>query len=86
MNIHLAESIEILPQCRLWLAYFDGDSDESISATTHDIAEAKFSTQYLHRWQQFRPVAKKRQFLNSRLAIRTVLKKEFGKDADDILF
>ena len=86
MNMHLAESIEILPQCRLWLAYFDGDSDESISATTHDIAEAKFSTQDLHRWQQFRPVAKKRQFLNSRLAIRTVLKKEFGKDADDILF
>jgi phosphopantetheinyl transferase len=86
MNMHLAERIEVLPQCRLWLAYFDGDSDESISATTHDIAEAKFSTQDLHRWQQFRPVAKKRQFLNSRLAIRAVLQKEFGTDADDIQF
>jgi phosphopantetheinyl transferase len=86
MNMHLAESIEVLPQCRLWLAYFDGDSDESISATTHDIAEAKFSTQDLHRWQQFRTAEKKRQFLNSRLAIRSVLEKEFGKAADNILF
>ncbi len=86
MNMHLAEHIEVFPQCRLWLAYFSGDSDESISATAHDIAEAKFSAQDLHRWQRFRPAAKKRQFLNSRLAMRAILKKEFGKDADDILF
>ena len=84
MNMHLADHVEIFPQCRLWLAYFDGDSDESIAATIHDIAEAKFSTQDLHRWRQFRPATKKRQFLNSRLAIRAVLKKEFGRDADDI--
>lgn len=86
MNMHLADHVEVFPHCRLWLAYFDGDSDESIVAATHDIAEARFSTQDLHRWQQFRPAVKKRQFLNSRLAIRAVLKKEFGKYADDILF
>ena len=86
MNMHLADHVEIFPQCRLWLAYFDGDSDESIAATIHDIAEAKFSTQDLHRWQQFRPATKKRQFLNSRLVVRAVLQKEFGNNADNITF
>ena len=86
MNMHLADPVETFPLCRLWLAFFDGDSDESITTTTHDIAEAKFSARDLLRWQQFRPAVKKRQFMNSRLAIRAVLKKEFGKDADDILF
>jgi phosphopantetheinyl transferase len=86
MNMHLADPVHVFPQCRLWLAYFGGDSDESDVATTHDIAEARFSTQDLQRWQQYRPVVKKRQFLNSRLAIRALLKKEFGKDADDIQF
>jgi phosphopantetheinyl transferase len=85
MNMQLADHVEIFPQCRLWLAYFGGEADESILTTADDIAEAKISTQDLHRWQQFRPAAKKRQFLNSRLAIRAVLEKEFGKDADDVL-
>ena len=86
MKMHLADHVEVLPQCRLWLAYFEGDSEGSIAATAQDIAEAKLSTQDLYRWQQFRPAAKKRQFLNSRLAIRAVLKREFGNDAENITY
>ena len=86
MNMHLADHVEVYPHCRLWLAYFSEDSDESIAATTHDIEEAKFSDQDLLRWQQFRPVAKKRQFLNSRLAIRAVLNREFGNEAENITY
>ena len=86
MNMYLADYVEIFPQCRLWLAYFDGNADESIATTTRDKAEAKLSTQDLHRWQQFRPALKKRQFVKSRLAIRAVLEREFGDQAAEIQF
>lgn len=83
MNLHLTDPIEILPQCQLWLAFFDG---ESTDVTERDIADANFSSRDLLRWQQFRPDAKKRQFLNSRLAIRAVLRQEFGMQAVGITF
>ena len=86
MNMYLADHVDILPQCRLWLACFDDDANESLASTTRDIANAEFSDQDLQRWQQYRSAARKRQFLNSRLAVRAVLKREFGKDAEDIRF
>jgi phosphopantetheinyl transferase len=86
MTMHLADHVDVLPQCRLWLANFDVPSDESIGATACDITKAKLMPQDLLRWQQFRPVVKKRQFLNSRLAIRAVLRREFGNNADNIQF
>lgn len=84
--MYLADHVDILPQCRLWLACFDDDADEFLASTTRDIANAEFSDQDLQRWQQYRSAARKRQFLNSRLAVRAVLKREFGKDAEDIRF
>ena len=83
MNMHLADSIEVFPQCRLWLAFFNG---ESAAATEQHFAEANFSSRDLLRWQQFRPAAKKLQFLNSRRAVRAVLRKEFGQGADEISY
>jgi len=83
MNMHLADYVEIFPQCRLWLAYFNR---ESTAVTEQDIVGAHFSSRDLLRWQQFRPAAKKSQFLNSRRAVRAVLQKEFGKEADRITY
>ena len=75
MNMHLADSIQVFWQCRLWLAFFYG---ESTAVTEQDIVESHFSSRDLLRWQQFRPAATQFQFLNSRRAVRAVLQKNSG--------
>jgi phosphopantetheinyl transferase len=80
--MHLADPIEIFPQCRLWLATFP----DTCGTEEHELTNAALSERDLARWHQFRPAGKKRQFLNSRLAMRAVLGSEFGKDALHIQF
>ena len=84
--MHLADPVEVFPDCRLWLAYFDDESGDSVVSPENALAEAKLSARDQLRWQQYRPAAKKRQFLNSRRAMRCVLQRELGDAAAHILF
>jgi 4'-phosphopantetheinyl transferase len=86
MTLHLAEPVEVFPDCRLWLASFDHERSASFVNTESDIEKAMLTNRDLIRWQQFRPAEKKQQFLNSRLAVRTVLQREFADEAEDIQF
>jgi phosphopantetheinyl transferase len=71
-----------LPDCRLWLSE-DHIGFHSWEPELHrGLAEARLSNQDLERWSRYRPHEKKRQFLNSRLAIRAVLQREFGIDSE----
>jgi phosphopantetheinyl transferase len=84
--MHLAEPVEVFPDCRLWLAYFDDGSGDSVSSPENALAEAALSARDQLRWQQYRPAAKKRQFLNSRRAMRSVLQRELGDTAAHVQF
>ncbi len=84
--MNLADPVEVFPDCRLWLAYFDDGSGDSVSSPKSALAEAKLSVRDQLRWQQYRPATKKRQFLNSRRAVRAVLQRELGDDAAHIQF
>lgn len=84
--MQLADPVEVLPDCRLWLACFDDESDGSVASPENALAEAKLSARDQLRWQQYRPAAKKRQFLNSRRAMRSVLQRELGNAAARIQF
>ena len=84
--MYLTEPVEVLPDCRLWLACFDDESDGSVASPENALAEAKLSARDHLRWQQYRPAAKKRQFLNSRRAVRSVLQQEFGDAAANVEF
>ncbi len=86
MTMHLAEPVRVFPDCRLWLASFDHDLPKSVSNTEVDLEQAKMTNRDLIRWRQFRPAEKKRQFLNSRLAVRAMLQREFAAEAEDIQF
>ena len=84
--MHLTDPIQILPDCRLWLAEFDAPDSGPAGFSENELLEARLSTRDLRRWQQYRPEQKKRQFLNSRLAVRAVLRQEFEKDSELIQF
>lgn len=84
--MHLTDPIQILPACRLWLAEFDAADSGPVGYSESELLEASLSAGDLRRWQQYRPVQKKRQFLNSRLAVRAVLRREFEKDSELIQF
>ncbi|MCA9008269.1 MAG: 4'-phosphopantetheinyl transferase superfamily protein [Planctomycetaceae bacterium] len=84
--MHLTDPIQILPACRLWLAQIDAADSSSAGNLENDLLEARLSARDLQRWQQYRPQKKKRQFLNSRLAVRAVLRLEFEKDSELIQF
>ena len=71
-----------LPGCRLWLSEDLTGSDAGEPERHREFAEAYLCDQDLQRWNRYRPPEKKRQFLNSRLAIRAVLKREFGNASD----
>lgn len=86
MRMQLTEPVEVFPHCRLWLVYFNPESDEAASNQSTGLVEAKLSSRDLLRWKQFRPETKKQQFLASRLAVRAVLKRELGADADLVQF
>lgn len=76
---------QVLPNCRLWLAldHISRNADEPVMH--RELAEALLTTQDLNRWNRYRPLEKKRQFLNSRLALRAVINSEFGTDADSVI-
>ena len=86
MTIQLADPVEILPGCRLWLARSDGLVEGLSAINECELTRAKFSDRDLSRWQHFRAAVKKRQFLNSRLAMRAVLQREFGDEAENIAY
>ena len=71
----------LLPNCRLWLA----EGPESISSTEAaphwELFEASLTERDRERLKRYRPFQKKRQFLNSRLAVRDVLRREFEIDS-----
>ena len=84
--MYLAEPVEVMPDCRLWLAYFDDESGDSVSSPEDALAAAKMSDRDQLRYQQYRPAVKKRQFLNSRRAVRSVLQRELGDTAAHVQF
>ncbi len=84
--MHLADPVEVFPDCRLWLAYFDDGPGDPVASSENVLTEAKLSARDQLRWQQYRPEAKKRQFLNSRRAVRSVLQRELGDAAARIQF
>lgn len=86
MRMQLTEPVEVFPHCSLWLVYFNPESDEAASNWSIDLVDAKLSNRDLLRWKQFRPAVKKQQFLDSRLAVRAVLKRELGDDAELVQF
>lgn len=72
LNIH--GPFAVIRSCHLWISeYCPGVSPER----TDDRAVSIMDARDLQRWQRFRPPEKKRQFLNSRLTVRTVLAHEF---------
>ena len=86
MTLHLTEPVHVFPDCRLWLASFNHEQSASASNREADLDQAKLTSRDLVRWQQFRPAEKKQQFLNSRLAVRAVLQREFAEAAEEIQF
>ncbi|MBC7966696.1 MAG: 4'-phosphopantetheinyl transferase superfamily protein, partial [Fuerstia sp.] len=84
--MHLADPVEVFPDCRLWLAYFDDESGDPVVSPEDALAEAKMSDRDQLRYQQYRPAVKKRQFLNSRRAVRSVLQRELGDTAAHVQF
>jgi phosphopantetheinyl transferase len=86
MISHLCGPYRILPDCRLWLAknqHYNQSPDIEISK---EIAEAHLSPDEMDRWNRYRPISKKLQFLFSRVAIRDVLVREFGEDSRGMFF
>ena len=84
--MQLADPVEVFPDCRLWLACFDDESGDPVASPENSLAEAKFSARDQLRWQQYRPEAKKRQFVNSRRAVHSVLQRELGDAAARVQF
>ena len=84
--MHLADPVEVFPDCQLWLASFDDESGDFAVSLEDALAEARMSARDQLRWQQYRPAAKKRQFLNSRRAVRSVLQRELGDAAAHVQF
>jgi 4'-phosphopantetheinyl transferase len=74
------------PDCHLWIVPGKVVSDDSEFKMRAELERAGFSELDLARWQRFRPIQKKRQFLESRLAVREVISREFGEAANEIRF
>jgi len=75
MMLHLHGPFAVIGNCHLWISEYHSDVSPE---RTDDPAASTMNARDLQRWQQFRPPEKKRQFLSSRLAVRTVLAHEFG--------
>ena len=71
----LAGPFELLPGCRLWLAVFAPQHDESVSIDD-ERAEHELSEEDFRRWRRYRNPGKRRQLLNSRRVVRAVLRSE----------
>jgi phosphopantetheinyl transferase len=84
MTMHVTGPLMIAPGCHVWLAVFSPELNDSLSRQNSELSTASLSSSDFRRWEQYRPLEKKRQFLNSRLAVRSVLKEEFGPAASRI--
>lgn len=86
MTVKLMGPFCVSPACHLWLA----ESLEPVRASSQELEEdcalAQLTPQERLRWARYRPVEKKRQFLQSRLAARMVLSREFGQPGDHLQF
>lgn len=74
-----------IPDCRLWIAEDHTSEDATESELIKRFAEARLTDRDRNRWNRYRPLTKKRQFLSSRLAIQSVLNCEFGTDSADLV-
>ena len=81
MTIHLYGPLAVLSDSHLWLASFHPDASDDPTTLLEDLSYAQLDTRDLQRWNRFRPLDKKRQFLKSRVAVRTVLERELGAEA-----
>lgn len=74
----------LVADCRLWLA----EDRICVNATESEMRKvleaAQLSDKDVERWNRYRPLEKKRQFLSSRIAVREVLNREFGTFTRDI--
>ena len=86
MNMHLTGPLEVFSHCHLWLAVFDATAGDSLARQLSELPASKMCTRDLARWRQFRTLEKKRQFLNSRIAMRSILQKELKHSSDDVHF
>ena len=69
--------------CQLWLAWTPESTSEAESELQNKLLEACLTERDQHRYNRYRPIQKKRQFLNVRLAVREVLRRTLGVDAAD---
>lgn len=86
MSMHLTGPLEVFSRCHLWLAVFNPTAGDSLARQLSELPASKMSSRDLIRWQQFRPLEKKRQFLNSRLAMRSIIQEEMRHSSDDVHF
>ncbi len=74
----------LVADCRLWLA----EDRICVNATESEMRKlletAQLSDRDVERWNRYRPLEKKRQFLSSRIAVREVLNREFGTLTRDV--
>lgn len=85
MSQQLWGPFHLIPNCRLWVAECRNCIDTTESALGSRLADAKLTDRDRDRWNRYRPLEKKGQFLNSRLVIRAVLKCEFGTNSADLI-
>lgn len=74
----------LMPNCRLWVAEDRTCKDATESAQDQRLAETLLTNRDRDRWNRYRPLEKKRQFLSSRLVIRDVLNCEFGTNSANL--
>lgn len=85
MTNQLWGPFHITPNCRIWVAEDRTFKDATESELAKSFSEARLTNREVDRWNRYRPLEKKRQFLNSRLVIRSVLNSEFGTDSASLI-
>jgi phosphopantetheinyl transferase len=85
MSHQLWGPFHLMPNCRLWVAEDRTCQDCTESELALRLADARLSDRERDRWDRYRPLEKKKQFLNSRLVIRAVLNCEFGTDSAHLI-
>lgn len=84
MTMHLTGPLLPFSNCNLWMAMFDPEVEDSLSKQERELPDAQLSGSDRRRWRRFRPLEKKRQFLNSRIAVRAILQRELKHSADKV--
>ena len=79
MSHQLWGPFHLIPNCRLWVAEDRACKDATESAHDLKLAETLLTDQDRDRWNRYRPLKKKRQFLNSLRNLLTALFLIFGQ-------